>query len=280
MAQELSKPRSSRLDLVRSGQALTGSLKIPRRGRVVVDIDAIIPDPKNERKAFHAMDDLAASIARVGVVEPPTVVPLPNNRYMLTTGERRWRAAQQAGLQQIPVIVGDPEEERVRRIKSLVSNVQREDLSAVELAHALQEMKEDNPEVKTNRDLAAIVGKTEQWVGQILKVLSLPEETREEIRSADHRIPYDAVLQIARVRDSREQSKLVKRVLAGATVKEIREEAKQAKAPKRDRNKASQLKKRIRVSSGLVIVHSNFPDAQLSHYITALLEAVKILREG
>src|SRR4051794_8723617 len=105
MAQELPKPRSSRLDLVRSGQALTGSLKIPRRGRVIVNIDAIIPDPNNERKTFHAIDDLAASIARVGVVEPPTVVPLPDDRYMLTTGERRWRAARKAGLQQIPVIV-------------------------------------------------------------------------------------------------------------------------------------------------------------------------------
>jgi ParB family chromosome partitioning protein len=279
MAQELPKPRSSRLDLVRSGQALTGSLKIPRRGRVIVNIDAIIPDPNNERKTFHAIDDLAASIARVGVVEPPTVVPLPDDRYMLTTGERRWRAARKAGLQQIPVIVGDPEEEKVRRVKSLVSNVQREDLSVIDLAHALQEMKEDNPDIKTNRDLAAIVGKTEQWVGQMLKVLSLPEKTQEEIRSADHPVPYESVLQIARVDDSREQTKLVKKALAGATVKEIREEARQAKTSKGSRKKTTPPKKKIRVSSGWVMVQLNVPDAEQTHFVAALTEAANTLRK-
>src|SRR3954453_1159735 len=98
MTAELEKPRPSRLDLVRSGQSVNGSLKLPQRGRARVDIDAIVPDPRNERKSFQGIDELAASIARVGIVEPPTVVPLENDRYMLTTGERRWRAAKKAGL--------------------------------------------------------------------------------------------------------------------------------------------------------------------------------------
>src|SRR5450631_3661628 len=186
------EPRVSRLNIVRSGGGDAGSLKVPRRGRVTVDIDSIVPDPRNERKLFRRIPELAATIKAVGIIDPPTVVPLEDGRYKITTGERRWRAAREAGLKQIPVIIGDAEEENLRRAKSLISNVQREDLSALELAQGLRDMKDDNPDVKTNRDLAGLIGKSEQWVGQMLKVLELPKAAQEKIRSADRVIPYDS----------------------------------------------------------------------------------------
>lgn len=281
MTAELQKPRASRLDLVRSGQSVSGNLKLPQRGRVRVDIDAIVPDPRNERKNFHGIDELAASIKQVGIVELPTVIPLEDDKYMLTTGERRWRAAKKAGLKHIFVIVSDPEEERTRRVKSLVSNVQREDLSAIELAHALQEMKEDNPDIKTNRDLAAIVGKTEQWVGQMLKVLSLPEETQTELWEAPQPVAYDSVVQIARVEDPAEQKRLVKKVLSGATVKDIREHAKEAKTGvRRAGKKSTPTKQKIKVRGGWVIVHLEDSEGEPSDFIAALTEAAKSLRKG
>jgi ParB family transcriptional regulator, chromosome partitioning protein len=273
--------RTSRLDLVRGGQSVSGTLKLPQRGRVRVDIDAIVPDPRNERKTFHGIDELAASILQVGIVEPPTVVPSEDGRYMLTTGERRWRAAKKAGLQHIYVIVCDPEHERKRRIKSLVSNVHREDLSAIELAHALQEMKEDNPDINTNRDLAAIVGKTEQWVGQMLKVLSLPEKTQTELREAPRPIAYDSVVQIARVQDPTEQKRLVKIALSGATVKDIREHAREAKTRYDKAGKRREpAKQKINVSGGWVIVHLEDSNGALTDFIAALAEALKNVRKA
>ena len=280
MTQELQK-RTSRLDLVRSGQSVSGNLKLPQRGRVRVNIDAIIPDSRNERKTFHGIDELASSILQVGIVEPPTVVPLDDDRYMLTTGERRWRAAKKAGLKHIHVIVSDPEDERKRRIKSLVSNVHREDLSAIELAHALQEMKEDNPDVKTNRDLAVIVGKTEQWVGQMLKVLSLPEETQTELRAAPRPIAYDSVLQIARIEDPAEQKRLVNKVLSGATVKDVREHVREAKIGSGREGKRKQpVKQKIKVSGGWVVVHLEHAEGVRADFLAALTEAVKSLRKA
>ena len=271
--------RVSRLSMVKSGAA-TGSLKIPMRGRQFVDIEAIIPDPRNERKTFSGIDELAASIKSVGVIEAPTVVPLADGRYMLTTGERRWRAAKQAGLRQIHVIIGDPEEERGRRVKSLISNVQREDLSALELAQALQEMKEENPDVRTNRDLSALVGKTEQWVGQILKLLTLPEDVQKQIRKADRVIPYDSVLQLARIDGESAQRDLLKDVLAGASVREVREKAREGKSQTKAVGVGSPKSvQKFTTAKALVTVSCRKKNAKKEDYITALAEALKAARQ-
>ena len=207
--------RISRLQIVRDGRAETATPSIPRRGRAMVDIDSVIADPKNERKTFRGIEEFAETIKRIGIVEPPTAVPLQDGRYMLTTGERRWRAAKVAGEKRIAIIIGDPEDERTRRMKSLISNVQREDLGPVELANGLQEMKDDNPDIKTNRDLAAVIGKSEQWVGGMLKILDLPEDVREKIRTADRVVPYDAVIQVARLSDKKVQHEVLQNILSG-----------------------------------------------------------------
>lgn len=273
------EPRVSRLNLVKAGGGNTGSLKIPKRGRAMVDIDSLVPDPRNERKLFRRIAELAATIKAVGVIDPPTVVPINDGQYKITTGERRWRAAKQAGLKQIPVIIGDAEEERLRRAKSLISNIQREDLSALEVSLALQEMKDDNPAVKTNRDLAALIGKTEQWIGQMLKILDLPEEAQEKIRNAERIIPYDAVVQIARVEDPKAQSQLLKSVLAGGTVREIREKAREAK-PARAGKPGARSTQKITVEKGWVIIHCDKKTAKKEDYLAALKEALKLVSEA
>ena len=98
----------SRLALVREGNAEAGGTpNIPRRGRILVDIESITPDPANERKAFRGLEQLAETIKQIGLIESPTVIALEDGRYMLTTGERRWRAAKLAGLKRINVIARD-----------------------------------------------------------------------------------------------------------------------------------------------------------------------------
>jgi ParB family chromosome partitioning protein len=274
------EPRVSRLNIVRSGGGDAGSLKVPRRGRVTVDIDSLVPDPRNERKVFRRIPELATTIKAVGVIDPPTVVPLEDGRYKITTGERRWRAAKEAGLKQISVIIGDAEDERIRRAKSLISNIQREDLSALELAQGLQDMKHDNSDAKTtNRDLASLIGKSEQWVGQMLKILALPEPTREKIRSADRIIPYDSVIEIARVEDPKAQSELLRSVLAGATVREVREQARVVKLLKREGKPQARSTQKIVIEKGWVIIHCEMEAAKKEDYIAALTEALKAVRK-
>jgi ParB family transcriptional regulator, chromosome partitioning protein len=272
------EPRISRLDLVRSGGGESGLLKIPKRGRVMVDVESVVPDPKNERKVFRRIPELAATIKAVGIIDPPTVVPLEDGRYKITTGERRWRAAKEAGLKQIPVIIGDGEHERMRRAKSLISNIQREDLSALELAQGIQDMKDDNPDVKTNREVAGRIGKSEQWVGQMLKILKLPEAAQEKIRSAERVIPYDSVIEIARLEDIKAQSELLKSVLAGATVREIRERVRESKPGRAGKPRARSTQK-IRIAKGWVIVHCENKTAKKEDILAALTEAVKVVQK-
>lgn len=268
----------SRLQIVREGRAETGTPGMPRRGRTVVDIESVVPDPRNERKMFRGIEDLAETIKRVGIVEPPTVVPLEDGRYMLTTGERRWRAAKLAGEKRIAVIVGDPEEERRRRVKSLISNVQREDLGAVELANALQEMKDENPDIKTNRDLCAAIGKSEQWVGQMLKILSLPKPLQKQLSESEKQIAYDVAIEIARVEDEGGQKALVKEAVGGATVRLIREQAKSLKKNPRKAKKPSYSTEKIRIAKGWVIIHHEQVSASREEHIAALTEALKALK--
>lgn len=270
--------RISRLNLVRSGGNEGGTLKLPKRGRVMVDIESLVPDERNERKVFRRIEELAATIKAVGIIDPPTVVPMADGRYKITTGERRFRAAKLAGLKQIPVIVGDAEEEKVRRAKSLISNIQREDLSALELAQALQEMKDENPEVKTNRDLAGQIGKSEQWVGQMLKILDLPEAAQAKLRSSERVIPYDSVIEIARVKDEKAQGELLNTLLSGATVREVREKAKATKPTKAGKGKTKSTQK-IPVTKGWVIIHCTKKTAGKEDYIEALQEALKAARK-
>src|SRR5438552_7461290 len=123
----------TRLDLVREGVG-EGALK--KRGRLIVSVHKLIEDPRNERKTFRNMDGLVASVKTVGLIEPITVTPASNDGYQIITGHRRFRAAKAAGLSDVEVLIREPEHELVRRQKSVISNVQREDVGPVEMAEA------------------------------------------------------------------------------------------------------------------------------------------------
>ena len=129
----------SRMTLIRE-QAARGELgntTLTFTGRKILPIESLIEDPENERKTFDDMDDLVASIRAVGtVVEALTVIKLDNNTYQIVTGHRRFRAAKLAGLRELEVLIREPEEKWLTRKKSLISNVQRADIRALELAES------------------------------------------------------------------------------------------------------------------------------------------------
>ena len=111
-----------------------------------LELKRIQPNKLNPRLRFSksGLDDLAASIKQYGILEPIIVRPV-NSHYEVVVGERRYRAAQQAGLDEVPVIVREYSDDEVMEI-NLVENVQREDLSAVEKAKLCQELRERYPD--------------------------------------------------------------------------------------------------------------------------------------
>ncbi|MBV7265602.1 ParB/RepB/Spo0J family partition protein [Erythrobacter ani] len=134
---------------------------------------SISPLPGNPRKHFDekALDELAASIAKRGVIQPIIVRPQGNGRYQLVAGERRWRAAQKAGLHELPALVRELDDREVMAL-ALIENLQREDLNPVEEARAYQRLADD--EGMTQAEIARMVEKSRSHVANIQRLLGLP----------------------------------------------------------------------------------------------------------
>ena len=275
--------KPSRLDLVRDGQ----KFDLPRTGRLVVGIEKVSEDPHNERKVFRNMDGLIESVKIMGVIEPITVTTLDSGLYQIITGHRRYRAAKIAGLAQIEVLIREPEEERVRRQKSLVSNVQREDIGPVELAEALQSLLDDDRKLDGRQDkLAALIGKDKTWVSRILRILDLPPALRARVATSQLTIPYDAVAAIARLSDATVQEQMIAELLSGGSVRAIRERIQEHKGvgkPADDSTKPVPKPKQVfhTTQKATVIVQSESAST-LRHdrVIAALQEALKAARKA
>ena len=208
----------SRMDLVREGLGMG----LEKRGRLIVGVARILEDHRNERKTFRNMEGLIASIKAVGLVEPITVTP-EGDSYRILTGHRRYRAAVAAGLDRVEVLIRDHEDESNRRRKSVISNVQREDLGPIELAEALQSLMDEDDQIRTQEDLARVIGKTKVWVSSILRILDLPADLQKKVWTSKLSIASDAVARIARLQNRSEQETLVGALLEGATNRDIRE---------------------------------------------------------
>ncbi len=143
-------------------------------GMAMLPVSAIEPHPDQPRRHFDdaALDELAASIAARGVIQPVIVRPLPGGRYQLVAGERRWRASQRAQVHEIPALVRTLTEREVMAL-ALIENLQREDLNPIEEARAYQRLAEH--ESMTQADIARMVDKSRSHVANIQRLLSLPD---------------------------------------------------------------------------------------------------------
>ncbi len=143
----------------------------------------IEPDPGQPRKTFEetALAELAASIAEHGLLQPIAVRPNTiGNGYIIIAGERRWRASRMAGLAEVPVVVKDVSEQQAMEL-ALIENLQREDLDAVEEAVGIQELM--NRCALTQEAAATRLGKSRSAVANALRILRLPEEALELLKS-------------------------------------------------------------------------------------------------
>jgi ParB family chromosome partitioning protein len=147
-------------------------------------VSLIKPNPGQPRTNFDpdALAALAASIEATGVVQPLLVRPLADGSYELVAGERRWRAAQQAGLDKVPAVVRDQAEpERLQA--ALIENMVREDLNPVEEAKACAALVEDLG--LTKEELARRVGRSRPAVSNLIRLLELPDEALDMLQSGE-----------------------------------------------------------------------------------------------
>lgn len=149
---------------------------------VFANIDKIRTNPNQPRKSFddEALEGLAESIRNQGILQPLTVEEIAPGEYSIIAGERRYRAAKIAGLSKVPVIVNQlPEIKRIEA--SLIENIQREDLNAVEEAAAYEYLIKKSG--YTQEEVAKKVGKSRSAVANALRLLSLPDEVKDDLIS-------------------------------------------------------------------------------------------------
>ncbi len=140
-----------------------------------VAIADIEPNPLQPRTEFdeEALSELADSIAQLGVIQPITVKRRDNGKYTIISGERRWRAAQRAGLTTLPAYIREVDDENLHAM-ALVENIQRQDLNAIEIALGMQRLVEECG--LTQEAMAEKVGKKRSTVSNYMRLLTLPSE--------------------------------------------------------------------------------------------------------
>ncbi len=149
----------------------------------MLPVEAIERNPRQPRKRFEEarLEELAASIREHGVVEP-ILVRRQGARYRIVAGERRWRAAQRAGLAEVPAVVREASEREAFEL-ALVENLQRTDLNAVEEAEAYEVLMDAHG--LTQEQVAERVGKDRSTVANALRLLRLPEDVRDLVRGGE-----------------------------------------------------------------------------------------------
>jgi len=159
--------------------ALQGTVSIQE-----LPLEKIAPNPDQPRKHFEqeGLEELAASLRALGLVQPITVQALPSGSYQIISGERRWRAAQLAGLKTLPAYIRSTQEGELLEL-ALIENIQREDLNAVEIALAYQKLIEQYD--LTQDALSEKVGKKRATIANYLRLLKLPAQVQMALKKRE-----------------------------------------------------------------------------------------------
>ena len=149
----------------------------PMNRMAEIAIEQIIPNPTQPRVQFddEALEELAASIRQLGVIQPITVKKTDDDKYIIISGEHRWRASQRVGLATLPAYVREVDDENLHAM-ALVENIQRQDLNAIEIALGMQRLIEECG--LTQEAMADKVGKKRSTVSNYMRLLNLPDEVQ------------------------------------------------------------------------------------------------------
>src|SRR3989337_4039920 len=186
-------------------EALTSSAGAPI-GRMI-PIDQIDPNPNQPRQVMGDLSELMASIAEKGIIEP-IIVRQRESRFQMVAGERRYQAAVQVGLREIPIVIREVDDDEIIEI-ALIENIQRKDLTPFEESEALQSLATRCG--YTHEDMARRVGKSRTSITESLALNNMPEEVKNLCRLADIHAK-SLLLQIVRQGDPQKMIALVEKV--------------------------------------------------------------------
>lgn len=205
-----------------------------------VALDAIVPNQHQPRGRFDEtpLSELADSIRAVGVIQPLVVRPVSEGKYELIAGERRWRAARLAGLTTVPVVIRAAGEQDALQL-ALIENVQREDISALECAHAYRRLVDEFG--LTHEQVAASVGKSRVSIANALRLLRLPSEVQIGLR--DGLVSEGHARALLQADGAARQVALYRETVAkGLSVRDVERKARgEGRAPSASRKASSQV---------------------------------------
>lgn len=204
--------------------------KLPKTLRLT----EIFPNKSQPRTDFddEALSALSRSIKQHGVLQPLLVRPLASGGYQIVAGERRWRAARMAGLEEVPVVIKELDDRKTMEL-ALVENLQRENLNPVEEALGYKELMDLYG--YTQEQVSSIIGKSRSAVANSLRILGLDEQTLSLVRNGDVSLGHAKVLAGVEDRDLRAELALkVKRDML--TVRNLEELVRMASAPKKQKS--------------------------------------------
>ncbi|WP_329903603.1 ParB/RepB/Spo0J family partition protein [Porphyromonas pogonae] len=175
-----------------------------------IPLNQIEPNPNQPRKEFteDTLHELASSIQSLGLVQPITLQEISPGRYMIISGERRWRASQMAGLDSIPAYIKTVNDENVMEM-ALVENIQREDLNAIEVALAYQNLLDHCG--LTQEDLGKRVGKKRATISNYLRLLRLPAEI--QLGLTQRKVDMGHARALLQISDTKKQLALYSRII-------------------------------------------------------------------
>lgn len=153
-------------------------------GESLIRLSQIEPDKNQPRKFFDekALEELAASIKEHGLIQPIIVAPLEEDRYRIIAGERRWRACRLAGLEEVPVLIREYTPQEISEV-ALIENLQREDLNPIEEAFGYRNLMDVYG--MTQEKIAQTVSKSRSAIANTLRLLSLPEQILDFIKTGE-----------------------------------------------------------------------------------------------
>lgn len=186
-----------------------------------IELSKIQPNPEQPRSIFEeeALEELATSIRSLGVIQPITLKELEPEKYLIISGERRYRAAQKAGLTCIPAYIRTAEDENIVEM-ALIENIQREDLNAIEIALAYQRLIENYG--LTQEKLSERIGKKRTTIANYLRLLKLPAEIQMGLK--DKRIDMGHARALISVEDPEVQLAFYEQILSdGLSVRQVEE---------------------------------------------------------
>lgn len=253
-------------------EALAASSGTPI-GRVI-PIDQVDPNPDQPRQVMGDLSELMASISAKGIIEP-LIVRQRRGRFQIVAGERRYQAAVQVGLREVPAVIRDVDDEQLIEI-ALIENIQRKDLTPFEEAEALQALVNDHG--LTHEELARRLGKSRTSVTESLTLSGMPSEVRELCRLADIS-SKSLLLQVVRQGDRQKMIALLETLSRGGAT--TREQARAATAkPRPGRPKAFTFKYVPPAKSFNLSLRFRKSQVDRDEIITALTEIIEELKQA